>query len=77
MCLEKPIRYNRQESLSKCAGKEEIVMENLRDFYIKIVHECNQKAGVEVEKHQWFLMDRANIPNIQRDLCFLWRETHE
>lgn len=52
MCLEKPIRYNRQESLSKCAGKEEIVMENLRNFYIKIVHECNQKAGVEVEKHQ-------------------------
>ena len=36
-----------------------------------------KKAGVEVEKYQWLLMDRANILNIQRDLCFLWRQTHE
>ena len=36
-----------------------------------------KKAGVEVEKYQWLLMDRANILNIQRDLCVLWRQTHE
>lgn len=39
---------------SKCSGKEEIIMENLRDLYVKTVHECNKKAGLKMEKYREF-----------------------